>query len=117
MLYRNFDTKELFTKKEVEDLYLWLEDELEGKYEDFDEYLDDLLAQGRAGTGGLVEVPQYTVHWVAGDRDGETLYETDDYNEAINKARELEAENEGEFDPVCGGIGIVDNETDEDVEW
>ena len=117
MLYRNIDTNEIFTKKEVEDRYIWLEDELDGKYEDFDEYLDDLLAQGRAGTGGLVEVPQYTVHWVAGDRDGDTLYETDDYNEATTKAWELAKEHEDEFDPVCGGIGIVDNETGEEVEW
>ena len=117
MMYRNFDTGELFTKKEVEDLYLWFEDELEGKYEDFDEYLDDLLAQGRAGTGGLVEVPQYTVVWVAGDKDGETLYETDDWHEATVAAERLSDEHEDEFDPVCGGIGIIDNTTGKEIEW
>lgn len=111
MMYRNFDTGEMFTRREIEDLYLWLEEELEGKYEYFDDYLDDLLAQGRAGNGGLVEVPRYTIFWIAGERDGETLYETDDYAKAMNKVYEFGKKYIDEFDPVCGGIGIFDNET------
>ena len=56
MLYKNFDTGEIFTKKEIERRYNWIEDELEGKYKNFDEYLDDLVKQGRVITGGLIEV-------------------------------------------------------------
>lgn len=60
---------------------------------------------------------RYTVFWSGGDRDGEMLYETNDYCEATTRANELWKEHETEFDPCWGGIGITDNETEEIVEW
>jgi len=58
---------------------------------------------------------RYSVFWVAGERDGEILYETDDLADAKGKAFELTREHEDEFDPGCGGICIMDN-TDGNIE-
>lgn len=50
--------------------------------------------------------PAYTVYWIGGDRDGETLAEFDDENDAIRFACRFHDDHEDEFDPVCGGVGI-----------
>lgn len=59
----------------------------------------------------------YTVYWVAGDRDGETLGEFETEAEAIKFAREFEKEHKDEFDPSCGGVGIADPDGGEVVDW
>ena len=116
MIYKDFDTGEYFTKEELEKAYDQLEDEME--YEDFDEYLDSMLGQGRQKTGGLIEEDRYEVFWVGGERDGETLFEADNEADAINKALELSQEHEDEFDPQFGGIAIVDRLTNREVvDW
>jgi len=58
----------------------------------------------------------YTVYWVAGERDGETLAEFSIEAEAIMFAKKFYEEHEGEFDPCCGGVGIED-ERGRIVEW
>ena len=59
----------------------------------------------------------FTVFWVAGKRDGETLYETDDKYDAQKFAKKFYAEHEEEFDTFCGGVAIVDNKNDLDIDW
>ena len=54
------------------------------------------------------EKKTFTVIWVAGERDGETLGEFESEYEAIKFAREFEKQHEGEFDPMCGGVNILD---------
>ena len=58
-------------------------------------------------------VNMITVFWVGGERDGETLKVFTNENDAINFAREFYDNHEKEFDPVCGGVGIVDDEGNE----
>ena len=60
---------------------------------------------------------KYSIFWVAGERDGEILFQTDDKADAINKAYELSEKYEEEFDPLCGGIAIFDEEKGEIIEW
>ncbi len=59
---------------------------------------------------------QYTVFWVGGDRDGEILDTFDDKYKAMDFAEKYSDEHEEEFDPVCGGVGVVDSEGNP-VEW
>ena len=54
--FRNIDTNEIWTLDEVKEAYEQFKYEISDEPADFEDYLDDLLAQGRAGTGGLVEV-------------------------------------------------------------
>ena len=54
--YKNLDTNEIWTMEEVKEAYEQFKYEISDAPVDFEEYLDNLLAQGRAGTGGLVEV-------------------------------------------------------------
>ena len=49
---------------------------------------------------------EYVVALVGGDRDGETLAEFDDEADAIRYAQAYYAKHDGEFDPVCGGVGV-----------
>lgn len=60
---------------------------------------------------------KYTVYWVAGERDGETLGEFETENEAIKFARAFYDEHEDEFDPCCGGAGIADPEGNVVTDW
>lgn len=61
---------------------------------------------------------RYTVFWIGGERDGETLFEYNDLDDAIASTNEFYTEHETEFDPVCGGVGICDNEQPEAwIEW
>lgn len=50
----------------------------------------------------------YTVYWIAGERDGETLAEFASEAEAIMFAKKFIEEHEDEFDAFCGGVGIED---------
>lgn len=59
---------------------------------------------------------EYTVFYVGGERDGETLYVTESEIEAIAFARKYSKEHEDEFNPVWGGVGIVDKEGNP-IEW
>lgn len=62
--------------------------------------------------------PSYTVHIVGGEHDGKEIGVFDDEAKAINFARQYETEHEEEFDPVCGGVAIVNNATDETLtDW
>ena len=58
MKYRNVDTGEVFTLEELKELYEQFKWEISDNPVDFEEYLEDLLNQGRAGIGGLVEVEE-----------------------------------------------------------
>lgn len=51
---------------------------------------------------------EYSVLLVGGDRDGEKLGSFTDELDAIRFARQYAADHESEFDPVCGGVAIVD---------
>lgn len=104
MMYKDLITGELYTRNEVEELFEQFHYEMETECEDLDEYLDEKIK-----SGDLKEIPQYDVFWVAGDRDGEVLFSTNDLAEAKAKAFELQEQHEDEFDPDCGGIAICDN--------
>jgi len=56
--YRNIDTNEIWTLEEIKEAYEQTKWDTypDGDFPEFEDYLDELLAQGRAGTGGLVEV-------------------------------------------------------------
>ena len=59
---------------------------------------------------------EYTVFWVGGEKDGQTLYETNDLDDAIRFANQFTIDHEEEFDPCCGGVGIVDGKG-KTIEW
>ena len=54
MMYRNFDTNELFTEEEAKTLYEQFKDEM--PYESYEDYMEDMLSKGRRKEGGLVEL-------------------------------------------------------------
>lgn len=72
-------------------------------FQEADEYVKGLPAE-------------YTVIWVAGKRDGETLKEFDDRSDAIQFANEYYKDHEEEFDPVYGGVSIIDKDGNS-IEW
>lgn len=52
----------------------------------------------------------YCVIWVAGERDGELLGCFDKVNMAIDFAYKFIKKHEEEFDLICGGVAIIDEE-------
>ena len=58
----------------------------------------------------------YIAFWVGGKRDGEILGIFSNVADGINFVSAFENEHESEFDPVYGGVAIVD-ELGMDVEW
>lgn len=58
----------------------------------------------------------YRVFWIGAPRDGDTLATADTEEEAVMRALEATLEHKGEFDPVCGGVGIEDPDG-HIVEW
>jgi len=52
---------------------------------------------------------KYSVLWLGGDRDGETLGEFDNLEEAKSFAEKFRAEHEQEFDHYWGGVAVVDD--------
>ena len=58
----------------------------------------------------------YTVFWIAGVRDGETLGEFETEKDAVDFARRFFSKHKTEFDPCCGGVGIVDADGTP-IEW
>ena len=59
---------------------------------------------------------KYTVFWVGGKRDGEVLRYFGDLKKAMDFAWKFWNEHEEEFDPVWGGVTILD-ESGNVVEW
>lgn len=59
---------------------------------------------------------EYTVFHVGGKEDGQILKTFSTECEAIRFAEKYWTEHEHEFDPVCGGVGIADNDNNP-VEW
>lgn len=89
----------LLTDQEIQDLaYRW------------DKDLDDLFEQ-------VTPYEDYMVYWTGGERDGEELAHFDSEWEAIQFARKFEAEHADEFEPDCGGVGIVDQNGDTVYDW
>ncbi len=102
MMYRNFDTNELFTEEEVKRLYEQFKDEM--PYDSFEDYIEDMLSKGRRKEGGLVVANWYAVMTDNNDSDlGTGSY---DLEEAKVMARNYGKEafiaviEEGN-DPVC----------------
>lgn len=54
------------------------------------------------------EEKKHEVIWIGGERDGETLGTFETFREAELFANLQQEEHKDEFDPVCGGIGIID---------
>ena len=102
--YMNKNTGVLFTQDEVETLWDQYKEEME--FDTFEDFLDTLEEKEKA----------YTVFFVAGERDGETLGEFDTITEAIKFAQEFQEQHKNEFDDLCGGVGIADPDGNE-VEW
>lgn len=50
----------------------------------------------------------YKVIWTGGERDGEVLKTFEWSYQAINFAVHFQTDHEGEFDPVCGGVRVED---------
>ena len=103
MMYRNFDTNELFTEEEVKNLYEQFKDEIPD-YDSFEDYIEDMLSKGRRKEGGLVVANWYAVMTDNNDSDwGTGSY---DLEEAKAMARNYGKEafiaviEEGN-DPVC----------------
>lgn len=103
-LYMNKDTGNLYTAEELEVLWEQFKDEME--FETFEDFVDTLEEKEKC----------YTVFWVAGERDGETLGEFDTEQETIKFAEEFQKQREGEFDNLWGGVGIADPDGEE-IEW
>lgn len=103
-LYMNKDTGNLYTTEELEVLWDQFKDEME--FETFEDFVDTLEEKEK----------YYTVFWVAGERDGETLGEFDTEQEAIKFAEEFLKQHEEEFDDLWGGVGITDPDGEE-IEW
>lgn len=59
----------------------------------------------------------YRVFWIAGENDGVTLGEFGTESEAIAFAREQTEAHKDEFDPCCGGIGIVSADGEVVIDW
>lgn len=59
--------------------------------------------------------PPFTVYWIGGSRDGETIAEFESEYDAEKFAAEYYDEHEDEFDPVCGGVSVMDS--DGDLVW
>ena len=57
MLYRNFDTGEIWTEEEIREAYE-CESDLQENYETFEEYLEYLLHLGKQAIGGIVEADE-----------------------------------------------------------
>lgn len=52
-MYKEFDTGEVYTLEELEEAFEQFKDEM--AYTTFDEYMEEMLRQGREKVGGLVE--------------------------------------------------------------
>lgn len=50
----------------------------------------------------------FEVYWIGGEKDGQTVGRFETEREAIKFANAFWKDHEEEFDPVCGGVGIVD---------
>lgn len=61
-------------------------------------------------------IPLYTVWIVSGPHDGEMLGKYEEVYDAIVAATTYSREHEEDFDPVCGGLMILDGNGDT-VEW
>ena len=61
--YRNIDTGEIWTEEEVKESFEQFRDEIidddgKPKYSSYEEYLEEMLSQGRQRIGGLEEVEE-----------------------------------------------------------
>ena len=65
----------------------------------------------------IEERVEYVVFITGGDKDGEELARFDKERDAIKFAREYYAEHEDEFDPVCGGVAIIDTLGNDVIDW
>lgn len=54
MMYKNFDTGELWTEEEIREEYE-AEESLKENHETFEDYLEYLLGLGRQRVGGIIE--------------------------------------------------------------
>lgn len=59
----------------------------------------------------------YRVVFVGGDRDGEIIAAFDDERASILFAYRFYSENENDFDPVCGGLMIIDPDDNDLENW
>lgn len=61
--YRNLDTGEIWTEEEVKESFEQFKDEIiddagNPKYSSYEEYMEEMLSQGRQRIGGLEEVEE-----------------------------------------------------------
>lgn len=60
----------------------------------------------------------YRVYWVAGEKDGQEIARFEHEIDSIEFARQFSKDHEKEFDPVCGGVMIVNEETGKELmDW
>lgn len=125
--------KRLITDEDMADIATYMDDDIREKLHlemapcTYDEFLLAYLEEA-PDRDAFMDIMQrefdmvfdarYSVFWVGGERDGEILYETDDLDDAIKAGNRIYKEHETDFDTVCGGVGICDNENpDELIEW
>ena len=83
--YQNFDTGEIWTEDEIRKEYEAEESLLE-QYPTFENYMEHMLSQGRAKTGGIVEIERF--YAVQETPDDPWDYGSYDFAEAIRMLRE-----------------------------
>lgn len=60
----------------------------------------------------------YRVYWTGGEKDGQEVARFEYEDDAINFARQFSDDHRKEFDPVCGGVMIVNEETGKELmDW
>ena len=59
--YKNIDTGVVWSEEEIREAY----NQQENPFEPYDEYLEDMLKQGRERIGGLVEIDTANSYWYA----------------------------------------------------
>lgn len=106
MMYKDFNTGEIFSEDEVKELFEQFKYEIytEADMPTFEAYLEDRLSMGRQGVGGLVEAPWYAVMKDADDTDwGYGSYDLDEAKEMARNCGDeayIAVIREGD-DPVC----------------
>ena len=106
MMYRNFDTNELFTEEEVKNLYEQFKDEM--PYDSFEDYIEDMLSKGRRKEGGLVVADH---EYLIRDKEAGNIiayFETLEEAEEELEAYEDEDRKDGTYTPDFYEIVAVD---------
>ena len=88
------------------------EDELIRLADEWDKDIDTLMEDLEE----IEDPDEYTVFWIGGEKDGETIATFETERAAVNFAKAYQDEHEADFDPCWGGVGIANKDRDY-IEW